>query len=64
MSRWNKAEKLEAQVMGTCNRVLGAVHPDTLSSMKIFYLGKAPPRCGDPYTDGGMCTATNPDPRC
>ncbi|KAA8641430.1 tetratricopeptide repeat protein [Aspergillus tanneri] len=31
--RWNKAEKLEVQVMETRKTVLGAEHPDTLTSM-------------------------------
>src|SRR5438045_2386777 len=30
---WKKAEELEVQVMDTRKRVLGAEHPDTLSSM-------------------------------
>jgi hypothetical protein len=31
--RWNKAEKLDVQVMETRKIVLGAKHPDTLTSM-------------------------------
>ena len=31
--RWKEAEELEAQVMETFKRVLGAEHPDTLTSM-------------------------------
>ncbi len=31
--RWNKAEKLEVQVMEMGKRVLGQKHPDTLISM-------------------------------
>jgi hypothetical protein len=31
--RWKEAEELEVQVMETRKRVLGAEHPDTLTSM-------------------------------
>ncbi|KAF2094579.1 hypothetical protein NA57DRAFT_11614, partial [Rhizodiscina lignyota] len=31
--RWNEGEELEVQVMDTRKRVLGAGHPDTLTSM-------------------------------
>ncbi len=31
--RWKEAEELDVQVMETSRRVLGAEHPDTLTSM-------------------------------
>ena len=34
--RWNEAEQLEVQVMNIRKKLLGAQHPDTLSSMKIW----------------------------
>lgn len=30
---WDKAEKLQVQVMETCRRLFGPEHPDTLTSM-------------------------------
>jgi hypothetical protein len=34
--RWKEAEELEVQVMETRKRVLGAEHPNTLTSMNNF----------------------------
>ena len=34
---WKEAEELEMQVMETRKRVLGAEHPDTLTSMALTY---------------------------
>ncbi|KAI7971160.1 hypothetical protein EIK77_004675 [Talaromyces pinophilus] len=49
--RWNEAEKLEVQVMGTSKTVLGAEHSDTLISMaNLAYTWKSQGKLQDALT--------------
>jgi hypothetical protein len=40
--RWKEAEELEVQLMETRKRVLGAEHPDTLTSIFSLFLASIP----------------------
>jgi hypothetical protein len=55
--RWNEAEKLEVQVMETRKTVLGAEHPDTLTSMKnVAYTWKSQGKLQDAVTLMKRCS--------